>query len=85
MSTSPEPIRVSPDDEIVSVLSHWLAFHIGNRELRSRLAAIPFDGLRPVQIEAVEELLVELDCAADAERGSLEMLVRETVEAVAVG
>jgi hypothetical protein len=85
MSTSPEPIRASPEDEIVSALSHWLAFHIGNSELRLRLAEIPHNGLQPVQVDALQELVVELDGATDAQRGSLEMLVRETMEAVAVG
>ncbi len=81
-----EPARaLRPVDEIVSALSHWLAFHIGNDELRSRLRAIGTNGLSPSQSEAVEELLGELDDAQERARGSLEMLVRETLEAVALG
>ena len=86
MSTSPEPARaLRPDDEIVSALSHWLAFHLGNAELRARLESIGTDGLSTEQADAVEELLGELATAREGTRGSLEMLVRETLEAVALG
>ena len=86
MSTSPEPARaLRPDDEIVSALSHWLAFHLGNAELRARLQAIGTDGLSTDQAEAVEELLAELETAPEGTRGGLEMLVRETLEFVALG
>jgi len=86
MSTSPEPARIPrPDDEIVSALSHWLAFHLGNAELRARLEAIGTDGLSTEQREAVQELLTELVDAPEGTRGGLEMLVRETLEAVALG
>jgi hypothetical protein len=86
MSTSPEPARLPrPEDGIVSALSHWLAFHLGNAGLRVRLLEIGTVGLSPAQAEAVEELLVELENAPDGVRGSLEMLVRETLEAVALG
>jgi hypothetical protein len=86
MSTSPDPARaLRPDDEIVSALSHWLAFHLGNAELRARLEAIGTDALSTEQAEAVEELVTELATAPEGTRGSLEMLVRETLEAVALG
>jgi hypothetical protein len=86
MSTSPEPFPASsPEDEIVSVLSHWLAFHLGNHELRSRLRSIGTSGLDRAQAEAVEELLAELEDAPEGVRGELEMLARETLEAVALG
>ena len=86
MSTSPEPARdLRPDDEIDRALSHWLAFHLGNAELRARLEAIGADGLSAEQAEAVEELRAELRTAPEGTRGSLEMLVRETLEAVALG
>jgi hypothetical protein len=74
-----------PEDEVVSLLSHWLAFHLGNGELRTRLRAIGTDSLLPDQAEAVEELLAELEDAPEGTRGGLEMLVRETLEAVALG
>ena len=86
MSTSPEPARIpTNEDEIVSALSHWLAAHHGNARLRSELRDIGTDGLSPDQRAAVEELLHELDDAPEGVRGSLEMLVRETLEAVALG
>jgi hypothetical protein len=86
MSTSPEPARAArPEDEIVSALSHWLAFHLGNAELRARLTAIGTDGLSADQADAVTELLSDLANAPEGTRGALEMLVRETLEAVALG
>jgi len=86
MSTSPEPLSDQrPEDEVVSLLSHWLAFHLGNSELRTRLRAIGTDSLLPGQSEALEELLAELEDAPEGTRGELEMLVRETLEAVALG
>ena len=86
MSTSPEPARsLRPDDEIVSALSHWLAFHLGNAELRARLDAIGTGELPAEQAAAVDELLTELAAATEGTRGVLEMHVRETLEAVALG
>ncbi len=86
MSMHPEPARVPrPEDEVVSVLSHWLAFHLGNEELRTRLRSIDSAGLEPEQAEAVDELVAALENAPQGERGELEMLVRETLEAVALG
>jgi hypothetical protein len=86
MSMSPEPVRAPrPEDEVVSALSHWLAFHLGNAELRERLRDIGTDGLSADQAAAVDELLEELADAPEGTRGSLEMHVRETLEAVALG
>jgi hypothetical protein len=86
MSTSPEPLpSARHEDEIVSALSHWLAFHFGNEELRTRLRELGTDGLDPQQAEMVDEVLAELETAPEGERGELEMLVRETLEAVALG
>jgi hypothetical protein len=86
MSTSLEPARVPrPEDEVVSALSHWLAFHLGNAELRERLRAIGSDGLSADQAAAVDELLAALVEAPEGMRGTLEMHVRETLEAVALG
>ena len=84
MSTSPEP-RAKTEDELVSVLSHWLAFHLGNDELRRRLRATGTEGLGPDAAAAVTELLAELEHAEEGSRGELEMLARETLEAVALG
>ena len=86
MSTSPEPAPTArPEDDVVSALSHWLAFHLGNDDLRVRLRAIGTIGLAREQADAVEELLTELESAPDGQRGGLEMLVPETLEAVALG
>ena len=86
MSTSPDPSPSSrPEDEIVGLLSRWLAFHLGNAALRARLQAIGADRLSTEQAKAVEELLTELAAAREGARGELEMLVRETLEALALG
>ncbi len=86
MSTNPEPAHTPrPEDEIVSALSRWLAAHLGNAQLRARLEAIGTAGLSSDQSEALEELRAQLETAPEGTRGSLEMLVRETLEAVALG
>ena len=78
-------MSTSPDDEIVALLSRWLARHLTNRELEQRLAEIGTDGLGPDAAEAVAELRERLERAGPAERGHVEMVVRETLEAVALG
>jgi len=83
MSTSSETQR--NDDQIVTLLSHWLMGTVGNDELRKRIEEIGTDELAPGQRTAVEELLVELRNALPGERGDLEMIVRETLEALAYG
>ena len=80
MSTSPDT-HLRPDDRIVSVLSQWLARHVSDEELRRRVEAIGTAELSPAQAEAVEELLADLG----ADHGQDEMLVRETLEALALG
>ena len=80
MSTSPDTVHRA-DDQIVTLLSQWLARHVSDEELRGRIEAIGTDELSATQAEAVEELLAELG----ADRGQNEMLVRETLEALALG
>jgi len=80
MSTSPDTIHRA-DDQIVTLLSQWLARHVTDDELRRRVEAIGTDELSATQAQAVEELLAELG----ADRGQNEMLVRETLEALALG
>jgi superfamily II helicase len=80
MSTSHKTAHRA-DDQIVTVLSQWLARHVSDEELRRRVEAIGVDDLSPVQTKAVEELLADLG----ADRGQNEMLVRETLEALALG
>jgi hypothetical protein len=54
---------------------------VSDEELRRRVEAIGTDELSPAQTEAVEELLGDLG----ADHGQNEMLVRETLEALALG
>jgi hypothetical protein len=80
MSTSPDTVHRA-DDQIVTLLSPWLARHVSDAELRRRVETIGTDELSATQAQAVEELLAELG----ADRGQNEMLVRETLEALALG
>jgi hypothetical protein len=83
MSATPENQRT--DDELLSLLSQWLMRSLGNDELRKRIEDIGTDELAPGQRAAVSELLVGLGNAFPGERGDLEMLVRESLEALAYG
>jgi hypothetical protein len=83
MSTSPEPTADRPADRIVNLLSRWLARHVGDAELRERVTAIGTAELSADEAEAVDELLAAL--SPDAPRGELEVAVRETLEALALG
>ena len=80
MSTSPKTGHRA-DDRIVTVLSQWLARHVGDEELRRQVEAIGTDDLSREQAVAVDELLTDLG----DDRGQNEMLVRETLEALALG
>jgi hypothetical protein len=82
MSMSPEQ-RV--DDRLITLISRWLARHIGNAELERGLAESDRSALAPGQLEAVDELAEHLEKAAPGERGELEMVARETLEALALG
>jgi uncharacterized protein with von Willebrand factor type A (vWA) domain len=76
-------MSTSPENHLVNVLSHWLARHVDNKELFRELEAIEMSALSPSQAEAVQELREEL--VSTNGRGELEMVVRETLEAVALG
>ena len=76
-------MSTSPENHIVNVLSHWLARHVDNAELLRELEAIDTSALSPTQAEAVQELREEV--VSTNGRGDLEMVVRETLEAVALG
>jgi hypothetical protein len=84
MSTNPESLRRA-DDELVTLLSHWLTRQLGNDELLRKVEEIGTDELAPAQRVAVNELLAELRNAAPGERGVLEVVVRETVETLVYG
>jgi hypothetical protein len=76
---------MSPEDQIVNLLSRWLARHVDNDEVRRRLDEIATDTLSPDQAEAVEELREELGRAGQSGRGGIEVTIRETLEALAMG
>jgi hypothetical protein len=84
MFASPEtPVR--PDDQIITVLSEWLAFGSGAGELRTRLDEIDSSSLDGEAAEAVHDLLAELRSESSNGHGHLERHVRETLDAVALG
>jgi hypothetical protein len=76
-------MSTNPEDRLVNALSHWLARHVDDEELRRELDAVDTSGLDPDQAEAVQELREEL--ANGNGRGDLEMVVRETLQALALG
>jgi hypothetical protein len=76
-------MSTNPENQLVNVLSQWLARHVDDAELRRELEAVDTSALTPAQGQAVQELREEL--AAGKGRGDLEMVVRETLEAVALG
>jgi hypothetical protein len=84
MSTN-HRLRQRPDDRLVTMISRWLARHLSDDELRAAIAEIGTDGLTPDQADAVRELTDELERSNGAARGDLEMVARETLEAVALG
>ena len=76
-------MSTSPENHLVNVLSHWLARHVDNAELLRELEAVDTSTFSPAQIEAVKELREEV--VSTNGRGDLEMVVRETLEALALG
>jgi hypothetical protein len=82
MSMSPEQ---RADDRLIMLISRWLARHIGNAELERGLAESDRNQLGPGQLEAVDELAEHLKTVAPGQRGELEMMARETLEALALG
>jgi hypothetical protein len=83
MSTSRES-TLRAEDRLVTVISRWLARHVDDDELRGQIAAIGTEDLEPEQATAVGELATELE-RRGASRADLEMVARETLEAVALG
>jgi hypothetical protein len=82
MSTSPET-TTRADDRLVTVISRWLARHVSDDELRRALEQVGSGDLTADQAEAAEELRTELSEGRD--RAELEMVARETLEALALG
>lgn len=79
---SPEP-TTRADDQLVSLISRWLARHVSDDELQRALEQVGSGELAGEQAEAVEELRAEL--AEGRGRAELEMVARETLEALALG
>jgi hypothetical protein len=77
MSTNP--------DRIVNVISTWLGGRLKDEQLQREIDEIGTEGLAPGQAEALAELRRELERATPDQRGQLEMVARETLEAVALG
>jgi DNA-binding IclR family transcriptional regulator len=82
MSTSPET-TARADDRLVTVISRWLARHVSDDELQRALEQVGSGELTADQAEAAEELRAEL--GEVRERAELEMVARETLEALALG
>jgi hypothetical protein len=74
MSTSP--------DEVVQTLSRWLAGRAEVEQVEEVLAGS--EELGPMSAELVKELREELS-APEVSRPKLQPLVRETIEAIALG
>jgi hypothetical protein len=83
MSMNPDP---SPHaaDLLVSALSHWLAGHTRDEQLRAEIEGVGTAELGPEQAEAVDELLNELR-NPNGHSGELNMIVRETIQALSFG
>jgi hypothetical protein len=84
MSTSRD-LSVRTDDRLIELISRWLGRHTGNAELLRGIAESGSDGLAAGQVEALAELTERLERAEPGERGELEMIARETLEALALG
>jgi hypothetical protein len=76
---------MSPEDQIVNLLSRWLARHVTNEDVSRALDEIPTESLSPDHAEAVRELRAELGRVGPGARGGVEVAVRETLEALALG
>jgi hypothetical protein len=75
-------MSTNPEDQLVNVLSHWLARHVDDDELRREVEAVDPSQLDPEKSQALAELREEL--AKPDGGGDLEMVVRETLQAFAL-
>lgn len=75
---------MNPEDALVSQISRWLAGHIDDAALLAEIEGAPKDELGPEQARALEELVAEL-VQPGRRRGQLQMVARETLEALALG
>ena len=83
MSTNRRAVHRA-DDRIVTLLSRWLARHLDDEDLERGVREIGTTELSAEQAEAVDELLAGLEHPSGS-RADREMLVRETLEALALG
>jgi hypothetical protein len=72
---------MSPEDRNIDLITHWLTGQIDDEAIRAGLSV---EGLSGEGAEAVEELMTELR-RPEASRGHLNMVARETLEALALG
>ena len=72
-----------PEAALVNLLSRWLAGHAPDAEMREGVQAADREPLGPEATALVDELDAEL--RNGARHGDVERLVRETLEAVALG
>ena len=72
-----------PDDQLVTAILRWLAGGASDDDLRRELELVEGEELDLGQAQAIEELRVEL--VEGGPRAELEMVARETLEAVALG
>jgi hypothetical protein len=75
---------MSPSDDVVNLLSRYLARHLSEAELLAGLEGIETNGIGGDSGELVGELIDDLSTNGNA-RAFTEVLVRETLEALALG
>ena len=83
MSTSPDVSRHAAD-RLVNAISHWLAGHRRDDELRAELESVGTEELGDEQREAVDELVGELR-ERSVSSGELNMIARETLQTLVFG
>lgn len=72
---------MSPEDRAIDLITNWLTGQLDDDALRAGLSP---DGLTGEGADAVQELLAEL-AKPGVNRGHLQMVGREAVEALALG
>lgn len=75
---------MNPEHELVNQISRWLAGHSDNTELLGRIGSLGKEGLSLEQAQALDELVAELS-RPERRTGQLQMVARETLEALALG
>jgi hypothetical protein len=84
VTTSYKPaMSTNPENRLVNVLSQWLARHVNDDELRRELEAVDVSAFDAEKTEALTELREELTKSDGG--GDLEMVVRETLQELALG